>query len=735
MVFFAASKPSQSGSTHADALAGAKTFRMTDLAQRRQASHWLVENLPYDIFWASEDGSIEYANASFCKSLKYSQKEMERLTMFDVNPTLTPEKWTAHWQTVRQKQVDNFKTTHRRKSGEEYMVEVFALFFSNNGKNLICAIVRDITESSFYKMVLEETEKTSLVGGWKWNLQEGTIIATNQALCIFDAKQPEDLLPAQVVPRFLEQEKIKDAIRQAVNEGTPYDLTLQIGAGRSEMRWVRCTGHAVTSQGRTQKIFGTYQDVTHFIRQEQQLALGQEVIDRATDVIFLWEQSGKLFRFNQSAVRELGFSEALLRRATIFDLDPGITPAWWASHWQDIFLQKSFTMEWEATRSDGSRFPVEITVNLVPFEGRHLNCAILRNITERKKRELELSHALEEIKELKNQLEIENEYLQEEINLNYRFEDIICGSDSYKTVLKKVEQVAPTDSTALITGESGTGKELLARAIHQLSRRKDKPLIKVNCATLPKELIESELFGHRKGAFTGAVADKTGKFELADHGTIFLDEIGELPLDLQPKLLRAIQEGEFDKLGDTKTTTVDVRIIAATNRDLEKMVRQGQFREDLFYRLNVFPIHNLPLRERKEDIPMLAQFFLEKYSTRAGKAFRRISKKTTDALMQYDFPGNIRELENFIERAVIIEQGTTLFPGKWLPSIQASPARPGVFQTFDEAQRAHILQVLFHTKWRVSGEQGAAKILGLNDKTLFAKMAKLGIRKEDYLKR
>lgn len=706
---------------------------MTDDAQFSQTSRWFVEHLPNDILWINQAGDIEYSNASVCNSLKYRQEEMEGIKIFDINPTLTPKKWAVHWEIVRRHGVNNFKTIHRRKSGDEYSVEVYALFFSNSGKDLICAIVRDITESSFYKMVLEETEKTVQVGGWKWNLIEGTIVATEQALRILEARRAEELLPAQLVPRFLEQEKIREAFRLAVHEGLPFDLTLQTNVGR-QLKWLRCTGQPIVSEGKTQKILGTFQDITPFIRQEQQLWLNREVIDRATDIIFIWEESGKLFQFNQSAVSKLGFSDEWLRQATIFDLDPGITPAWWASHWQEIFLKKNFTIEWEATRIDGSRFPVEIMVNLVLFEGRYLNCAILRDITERKKRERELTEALEEIQQLKQHLEIENEYLQEEINLNYRFKDIICSSDRYKSVLKKVEQVAPTDATALITGESGTGKELLARAIHQLSRRKDKPLIKVNCATLPKDLIESELFGHRKGAFTGAIADKIGKFELADKGTIFLDEIGELPIDLQPKLLRVIQEGEFDRLGDVQTTKVDVRIIAATNRDLEKMVRERQFREDLYYRLNVFPIHNLPLRERREDIPLLAQFFLEKYNARAGKSLKRISKKTLKALAAYDFPGNIRELENLIERAVIIEQGSTLFPGAWLPARSVTPPSNHTFQTFDAVQKEHILQVLFHTKWRVSGEHGAARILGLNDKTLFAKMAKLGIRREDYLK-
>ena len=260
-------------------------------------------------------------------------------------------------------------------------------------------------------------------------------------------------------------------------------------------------------------------------------------------------------------------------------------------------------------------------------------------------KDLELYEALEEIKRLKVQTDNENEYLHEIIQEKNKHDNIIFRSKEYQEILSQIDKVAVTDSTVLILGESGTGKELLATAVHNSSKRKDEKLIKVNCAALPKDLVESELFGHRKGSFTGAIDNKVGKFQLADGGTIFLDEIGELPLDIQPKLLRVLQEGEFEEIGGTKTVKVDVRIVTATNRNLEKMVANGEFREDLFYRLNVFPIVNTPLRKRKDDIPVLAQYFLEIYSQKAGKNFKRVSQKVLDALNDYNFPGNIRELE------------------------------------------------------------------------------------------
>jgi transcriptional regulator with GAF, ATPase, and Fis domain len=293
-------------------------------------------------------------------------------------------------------------------------------------------------------------------------------------------------------------------------------------------------------------------------------------------------------------------------------------------------------------------------------------------------------------------------------------------------VLKNVERVAPTDSTVLITGETGTGKELIARAIHNLSSRKTKPLVKVNCAAIPAGLIESELFGHEKGAFTGALARKIGRFELADKGTIFLDEIGELPLDLQSKLLRVLQEGEFERVGGSQTFTVNVRVIAATNRDLEQQVRAGQFRSDLYYRLNVFPIHVPPLREREGDIPLLVQFFVRKFTVQQGKKIKRIPERMMTALQRYHWPGNIRELEHVVERAVILSEGPELEPIEWLTA-GGPQSRIDKVLTLEDLEREHIRTVLEQTNWRVSGEKGAAGLLGLKPTTLEARMKKLGL--------
>ncbi|MFN8306809.1 MAG: sigma 54-interacting transcriptional regulator [Ferruginibacter sp.] len=329
-------------------------------------------------------------------------------------------------------------------------------------------------------------------------------------------------------------------------------------------------------------------------------------------------------------------------------------------------------------------------------------------------------------------LQAQNQYLQEEIKHNHNFDEIVSKSRNFHKVLQQVEQVASTNSTVLIMGESGTGKELLARAVHNISNRSKRPLVKVNCATLPANLIESELFGHEKGAFTGAMERKIGRFELADGGTIFLDEIGELPIELQAKLLRVLQEGEFERLGNPRTMKVNVRVIAATNRNLEQAIDKKEFREDLYYRLNVFPITCPPLRERKEDIPLLVKHFLQKHEPRIGKKVNAVSAKVMDALTGYDWPGNIRELENLIERAMILCPGETLEPGPWLPAVRTASGTNGKSkpQKLTDLEKDHILEVLEKTNWKVSGEKGAAKILGLNPTTLEARMKKLGIKRK-----
>ncbi|MHA4740776.1 sigma-54-dependent transcriptional regulator [Dyadobacter sp. MSC1_007] len=362
--------------------------------------------------------------------------------------------------------------------------------------------------------------------------------------------------------------------------------------------------------------------------------------------------------------------------------------------------------------------------------GTHLALATLRQKLEQlvTERTADLNKALTEVEKLKDQLQAENVYLKEELKQSTNPGEIISQSKTFEKVLNKIRQVAPTNSTVLINGESGTGKELLARAVHNLSNRKNRPLIKLNCAALPASLIESELFGHEKGAFTGATAQKNGRFELADGGTLFLDEIGEMPIELQPKLLRVLQEGEFERVGSTKTLKVNVRIIAATNRDLEKEVTEGRFREDLYYRLNVFPVLSIPLRERKEDIPLLVKHFCQKHGADQGKVIDQVPQKVIDALVAYHWPGNIRELENVVERSIIMSPGRTLTLDDWSPRKPAIAPKTSLM-TMEECEREHITFVLNKTNWKVSGNNGAAQILDMIPTTLDSRMRKLGIKR------
>jgi formate hydrogenlyase transcriptional activator len=375
-----------------------------------------------------------------------------------------------------------------------------------------------------------------------------------------------------------------------------------------------------------------------------------------------------------------------------------------------------------AVRADGEVFAIEASLSQAESGGQAIYTLILRDVEERKKAEAEMG-----------KLRGLTQYLEEELRAAQEGEELIGATGGLSDVMGQVRQVAGTDATVLIIGETGTGKEPISQAIHRLSWRKDKPLVKLNCAALPENLIESELFGHEKGAFTGALARKPGRFELADGGTLFLDEIGELPLDLQAKLLRVLQEGEFERLGGTHTLKVDVRIIAATNRDLSRRTQEGHFRSDLYYRLNVFPITLPPLRERQDDILPLVTHFVHKYAAKYGKTIESVSEPQLAALQNYAWPGNVRELQHVLERAVILTQGTCLALGNWFQeahpgSPAGSPTSP--LGTLEEVERTHIIKALEAANWRLSGTGGAAELLGLKYTTLQSRMQKLGITRK-----
>lgn len=365
---------------------------------------------------------------------------------------------------------------------------------------------------------------------------------------------------------------------------------------------------------------------------------------------------------------------------------------------------------------------------------------IFRDVSDRKLAESKLRKALEEVEQLKHKLELENAYLQEEISEGYNSHHIVGRSPAVQQVAHQIQLVAPTVATVLITGESGTGKELIARAIHSASERNSRPLIRVNCAAIPQDLFESEFFGHVRGAFSGALNDRLGRFEVADGGTLFLDEVGELPLGLQGKLLRVLQDGEFERVGESTTRSVDVRVIAATNRNLKQLVKDGKFREDLYFRLNVFPIRSVPLRERLEDIPLLTAHFLQKTCQRFHKPELKVSIAQIQRLQNYDWPGNIRELENMIERQVILSRGDKLLLDD-LALKHEQPVREISVQTSEALTEGDCKQVLYkatidalrQAKGKVYGEHGAAYLLGIKPTTLASRLKKMGINRNTFV--
>ncbi|NWF54306.1 MAG: sigma 54-interacting transcriptional regulator [Syntrophaceae bacterium] len=499
----------------------------------------------------------------------------------------------------------------------------------------------------------------------------------------------------------------------------------------------------------TDMILLALEDITGLKRSEEALQTSEtryrRLFETAQDgILILDAETGQISDVNPFLVEMLGYSHEEFLGKKLWEI--GAFKDREASQAAFLELQRKKYVRYEnlpLETKDGRQIAVEFVSNVYLVNNHKVIQCNIRDITERKRiaealqqahselerrveeRTVELRKALSEIKTMKDQLEAENIYFRQEIKMKHQFDHILGESDGLKYVLYRVEQVAPANTTVLILGETGTGKELVAAAIHNLSPRKDRPMITVNCAALPANLMESELFGREKGAFTGADTRQVGRFEVADGSTLCLDEIGELPLEAQAKLLRAIQNNEFERLGSSRTIKVDVRIVATTNRNLEEEVRKGRFRQDLYYRLNVFPITVPPLRQRKEDIPLLVQAFIDRYARKLGKRITSIPKETMKALQDYPWPGNVRELESVLERAVILCPGPVLQLADKLEvfSIPFSSS----MKTLEETERNQILKTLAETRWRIEGKDGAAAILGLNPSTLRARMHKLGI--------
>jgi PAS domain S-box-containing protein len=447
------------------------------------------------------------------------------------------------------------------------------------------------------------------------------------------------------------------------------------------------------------------------------------LVEQAGDGFELVDMSGNYLDVNAATLKQLGYTREEMLRLTVYDVDPSLE----REQFFEMALESKnglpLSVESVHQRKDGSTFPVEVTISPIQLGGQQCQLTLVRDITERKKAQEALTRSYEEIKTLKHRLEAESAYLKNEIRVIQPHGQIIGRSSGIKRVLHQVEQVAPAECPVLISGETGTGKELIGQEIHHLSQRRDRLMVLVNCAALPAALVESELFGRERGAYTGALTTQVGRFEVANSSTIFLDEVGELSMEVQAKLLRVLQESEFQRLGSPKTLKVDVRVIAATNRDLAEEVRKGRFREDLYYRLKVFPIEIPPLRERVEDISLLVFAFVEEFSTRMGKKITKVPRNAMERLEAHAWPGNIRELRNVIEHSVILSSGEVLK----LSNLGEAPSREVHAVTLAEAERVHILRTLEITGWRIKGPHGAARRLDLEPSTLYSRMQKLGI--------
>ena len=582
-------------------------------------------------------------------------------------------------------------------------------------------------------------------------LPDTRLTFVNEAYCRFFGRTPEELLGQrwiELVPAS-ERDRVEDAVARLCAERKAITQTHRVLQPNGMIGWTQWTDVVVANEQGQVELQGIGRDVTFLTLTNEALRRSEERLKRAMEAGSLgdWEVdletghvwwSASLAAISGRAAADFPNIAAAIKEV-VHEADRAGLEAQLAA----IADGRAHRIHFRVTRPDGEVRWVEGGGDAVPDEhGRpRWLVGIASDVTQRKHDEDALRRALEEVRRLKDSLQAENAVLLEELSVPGHFGDLVYTSDPMKAVLARAERVAPGDTVVLITGETGTGKELMARAIHERSPRKARPLVRVNCAALPAALIESELFGHEKGAFTGAVMRRAGRFEIADRGTLFLDEIGELSLELQSKLLRVLQDGEFQRLGSSKTITTDVRLIAATNRDLEAAVREGRFRSDLYYRLNVFPIHMPSLRERPEDISPIAAHFLDRIGRSLGRGFEGIGAATLSALERYRWPGNVRELQNVLERAAVLSEGRVLtLPEGWDASLPKRPATTADTaslleeltggndeMTLEALERAYILQVLARTRWRIEGPRGAALILGMNPSTLRSRLTKLGI--------
>jgi len=607
-------------------------------------------------------------------------------------------------------------------AGVAFLVIFFFIFWNKQLSRKVQKSTAELSKSeSKYRGLVDN----SMVGVFSTTL-DGRFIFVNDPLAkMYDFDSPESMMAQETLSRWTDLKLREQMLDKLQKQGSITNFEAEaithIGRHIHVLFSVKLLGDT---------IFGMVMDVTDRKQSEEKLLYQAMLLKNVSDAIVSTDIEHKVVNWNKAAERIFGWSAKqafgqVFKDFTDIEYLDGSRDEMFATINQEEFWQGDI----KQLRKDGERIFVQLTASAIKDDKGKIigTVGVLRDITERKQAQINIEKSFTDIKRLKKLLEEESSYLREEINLEHNYKNIIGNTDAVKYVLFKVEQVSESDTNVLVLGETGTGKELIARAIHHNSPRHKRPLIKVNCATLPSHLIESELFGHERGSFTSAHTKHIGRFEVAHGSSIFLDEIGELPLELQAKLLRVIEDGEFERLGSTKTIKVDVRIIAATNRDLEKDVSEGRFRQDLWYRINVVPITIPPLRDRVEDIPLIVQYYLDVYNKKQGKKITSIPVKTMKALQSYGWPGNVRELINIIERAVVNTSGSKFKLAEELK--QNDLTFPEEFKSLYDMERDYLIKVLKKTHWKVSGENSAAEILGLNRGTLRSKMKKMDIHK------
>jgi PAS domain S-box-containing protein len=682
------------------------------------------------------------ANPKALRLFKLGREEFIGLGPLDISPPQQPD-GRASKEGIQEKiqellneKPKPFEWVHRDASGRDFLCEIRHSKMPMFGRNLYCAIVMDISERRKmeneimqYKNIVESTDIPIGLVDRNFIYQY-----VNEPYCQALKKSANEIIghsASELFGRnFFETVMELHFKRCFAGENVKYQEWSDFpGSGRRYMD-VRYYPFR-EADGRVTAVVTSIHDITEIKELELKLQKSEELFRsfmyHSPAVAFIKNASGKHIYGNQTLLNAFETSSDQFIGTTTDDFFPAdIAGKIKANDAEVLAGRKVIESEefWDETGGQ-RRWWKEVKFPFTDYSGETMIGGLAFNITKLKQVEEKLKKAFNEIKELKDRIEQENIYLREEIEVNYKHEEIIGKSKPVMKMLSRAEQVAETDATVLLLGETGTGKELLARAIHRMSSRKDRPMVKVNCGSLPATLIESELFGREKGAYTGALAKQIGRFEIADGSTIFLDEIGDLPIDLQVKLLRVIQEGQFERLGSFKTISVSVRVIAATNRNLTAALQEGRFREDLFYRLNVFPITVPPLRERPEDIPLLVSVFVREFEAKMAKKIETISQKGINALQGYSWPGNIRELRNVIEQAMIISKSRTLVMRA--PTV-SKPLKHKLYK-LDDVERDHILKTLETTGWRIKGKQGTAEILGLKPSTLHFRMKKLGIQR------